>query len=59
MDAEIQANVLAMMKRMKRAVAAALTECAQATHWPAPRRAQTALTLTNAYLGLRVLARAG
>jgi TetR/AcrR family transcriptional repressor of nem operon len=59
MDAGIQAKVLAMMKRMERGVAAALNECAQPAHWPAKRRAQAALTLTNAYVGLRVLARSG
>ena len=55
----IQAKVLAMMKRMERGVAAALGESAQAAHWPAKRRAEAALTLTNAYVGLRVLARSG
>jgi TetR/AcrR family transcriptional regulator, transcriptional repressor for nem operon len=58
-DAETQAKVLAMIKRMEHAIAAALNECAQAAPWPAKRRASTALTLTNAYLGLRVLARSG
>jgi TetR/AcrR family transcriptional regulator, transcriptional repressor for nem operon len=58
-DAEIQGKVLAMMKRMERAIADALAEHAQAAGWPAERRARTALTLTNAYLGLRVLARSG
>ena len=59
MDADVQAKVLAMMKRMERAVAAALSDSAQGAHWPAKHRAQTALTLTNAYVGLRVLARSG
>ncbi len=59
MDTGIQAKVLAMMKRMERAVAAALNECAQAAAWPAKRRAQAALVLTNTYVGLRVLARSG
>lgn len=59
LDAEIQAKVFAMVKRMERAVAAALGECAQAADWPARRRARTALMLINAYLGLRVLARSG
>ncbi|HET6161162.1 MAG TPA: TetR/AcrR family transcriptional regulator [Dongiaceae bacterium] len=59
MDADVQAKVFGMMKRMESAVAAALAECMQAAQWPAKRRAQTALTLTNAYLGLRVLARSG
>jgi TetR/AcrR family transcriptional regulator, transcriptional repressor for nem operon len=59
MDAVIQDKVLAMMKRMERAVAAALNESAQAADWPAKRRAEAALALTNAYVGLRVLARSG
>jgi TetR/AcrR family transcriptional repressor of nem operon len=59
MDPEIRAKVLAMIKRMERAVVAALHEYAQATQWPAKREVGTALTLTNAYLGLRVLARSG
>jgi TetR/AcrR family transcriptional regulator, transcriptional repressor for nem operon len=59
MDPEVQAKVLAMIKRTERAVVAALHECAQAAKWPANRQARTALTLTNAYLGLRVLARSG
>lgn len=59
MDAGVQAKVLAMMRRMERAITAALNECAQAAHWPAKRRAEAALALTNAYVGLRVLARSG
>jgi TetR/AcrR family transcriptional regulator, transcriptional repressor for nem operon len=58
-DPEVQTKVLAMTKRMERAVAAALGESAPAADWPAERRARTALMLTNAYLGLRVLARSG
>ena len=58
-DAEVQAKVHAMMRRMERAVAEALGETPQAADWPAERRARTALTLTNAYVGLRVLARSG
>jgi TetR/AcrR family transcriptional repressor of nem operon len=58
-DAEVQAKVHAMMKRMERAIADALGECAPVADWPAERRARTALFLTNAYLGLRVLARSG
>ena len=58
-DPEIQGRVLAMMKRMERAVTEAIAESPQAADWPAERRARTALTLTNAYVGLRVLARSG
>ena len=59
MDGEVQAKVLAMTKRMESAVAVALNECAQAAGWSAKRRAEAALALTNAYVGLRVLARSG
>lgn len=58
-DPEVRTRVLAMTRRMERAVSDALSEAARATDWPAERRARTALTLTNAYLGLRVLARSG
>ena len=58
-DPEIQARVRAMMKRMERGVADALGESRAAGRWPVQRRAQTALALINAYLGLRVLARSG
>jgi TetR/AcrR family transcriptional repressor of nem operon len=58
-DAATQGKVHAMTKRMERAVADALSASTQAAHWPAERRAETALALTNAYLGLRVLARSG
>jgi TetR/AcrR family transcriptional regulator, transcriptional repressor for nem operon len=58
-DAEVQAKVHAMMKRMERAVGEAIGESPQATDWPAERSARTALTLTNTYVGLRVLARSG
>lgn len=58
-DSEVQAKVHAMMRRMERAVAEAIGESPQATDWPAERRARTALTLTNTYVGLRVLARSG
>jgi len=59
MDAEVQTKVRAMTKRMESAVFAALGACPQTARWPAKHRARTALTLINAYLGLRVLARSG
>jgi hypothetical protein len=58
-DAEIQAKVRAMMKRMEHAVAVALGESAAAGDWDVKRRGRAALALINAYLGLRVLARSG
>jgi TetR/AcrR family transcriptional repressor of nem operon len=58
-DPEIQAKVLAMIRRMERAVAVACQESAVAAAWSAKRRDRTALALTSTYLGLRVLARSG
>jgi TetR/AcrR family transcriptional regulator, transcriptional repressor for nem operon len=58
-DAETQTRVGAMIKRLERAVGTALQESTLAAGWPANRRTQTALALTSAYLGLRVLARSG
>ena len=48
-----------MIKRMERAIADALGEAPQGAGWPAERRSRTALALINAYVGLRVHARAG
>jgi TetR/AcrR family transcriptional repressor of nem operon len=58
-DPTIRAQVIAMMKRLERAIGIALNESKRATRWSAQRRAEVALLLTNAYIGLRVLARAG
>lgn len=59
MDAEVRERVVAMMKRMERAVVAALDDSGRALSWSVKRRAQVALMLINAYLGLRILARSG
>lgn len=58
-DPEAAAKVLAMLKRLERAIEAALADSKAAARWPAARRAAAARVLTNAYMGLRVLARGG
>lgn len=58
-DPEVAAKVMAMMRRIERAIAAALTEGGQGVGRDAAARAETARLLLTAYVGLRVLARAG
>lgn len=58
-DPEIQAKVMALIRRLERAIGTALGDAAGARRWPATRRARTALMLINAYMGLRVLAKSG
>jgi TetR/AcrR family transcriptional regulator, transcriptional repressor for nem operon len=58
-DPKIRAKVMAMLKRLEKAFAAALKESRQAARWSAKRRAETAGLLLNSYMGLRVLARSG
>lgn len=58
-DAEIRARVLAMMKRLDRAIGLALKDSRRAGRWSTHRRSRAATALVNAYLGLRVLARSG
>ena len=58
-DPEAAVKVLAMMKRLERAIEAALADSRKAARWPAAKRAAGARVLTNAYMGLRVLARGG
>ena len=58
-DPETQAKVVAMLKRLERAIGMALKESKRAGGWMEKRRGQAALMVTNAYMGLRVLARAG
>lgn len=59
LDPVIQAKVIAMMKRLERAINSALKESKPAGRWSSKRRAQAALALNNASMGLRVLARSG
>jgi TetR/AcrR family transcriptional repressor of nem operon len=58
-DAAVQTQVRAMMKRLERATQTALRESRPGASWPAKRRAEIALLVTNAYVGLRVLAKSG
>jgi len=58
-DPEIQAKIVAAMKRLERATERALKESRQARRWPTARRTRIARVIVNAYAGLRVLARSG
>ena len=48
-----------MLHRLEDAVAAALKQSRRGKRWSAKRRAVTAATILNTYMGLRVLSRAG
>lgn len=58
-DPDTRAKVIAMIKRQERAIGVALKESRRAARWPARRRAEVALLIANAYMGLRVLAKSG
>jgi TetR/AcrR family transcriptional repressor of nem operon len=58
-DPVVRARVLAAIRRVERAIETALSQSAAAQGWPARRRRETARQLLNAYMGLRVLAKAG
>lgn len=58
-DPEVAARVMAMMRRLEDAAAAALAETAGWERRPPEARAETARMVVGAYMGLRVLARAG
>lgn len=58
-DAEISAKVSTMLHRLEDAVATALKQSRRGKRWSAKRRAVTAATILNTYMGLRVLSRAG
>lgn len=58
-DPAIQAQVVAIMKRLERSIEQALKESRQARRWSTVRRARVASVILNAYTGLRVLARSG
>ncbi len=58
-DAEVEARVSKMLKRLQDAIAVALKQSRRAARWTAKRRAGTAASLLNSYMGLRVLARSG
>lgn len=58
-DAEIGAKVSTMLHRLEGAVATALEQSRRGKRWSAKRREATAASILNAYMGLRVLSRAG
>lgn len=58
-DAEVEGLVTAMMRRLDRAFGVALDGAAAAAAWDTARRDRVAGSLTAAYMGLRVLAKAG
>lgn len=58
-DAEVEAKVSAMLHRLQEAIATALKQSRRGRRWSEKRRNATAASLLNAYMGLRVLARAG
>lgn len=58
-DPEVAARVERMLQRIEDAIAGALAEGAATAGWTAERRREAARLLTSAYVGLRVIARAG
>ncbi|MBK0399800.1 TetR/AcrR family transcriptional regulator [Limibaculum sp. M0105] len=58
-DPEVRARVDRMLQRIEDAIDAALAEGAQTAGWTPERRREAARLLTSAYVGLRVIARAG
>lgn len=58
-DGEVEARVSAMLIRLQDAIATALGQSRRGKRWSQKRRNATAASLLNAYMGLRVLARAG
>lgn len=58
-DSEVEAKVTGMLRRLEDAIAVALKQSRKGARWSAKRRAATAASLLNTYMGLRVLARSG
>lgn len=58
-DSAVEARVLAMLRRIERAVARAVADSPAGAALSARRRTAIARQITSAYVGLRVLARAG
>lgn len=58
-DRQVEAKVTAMLRRLGEAIAVALKQSRKAGRWSAKRRTDTALSILNTYMGLRVLARSG
>jgi TetR/AcrR family transcriptional repressor of nem operon len=58
-DPDVTARVMAMMRRIEKAIVAALADSGKGAGRDDAARAETARMLLTAYVGLRVLARAG
>ena len=58
-DDVVEARVARMLRRLEDGIAAALKQSRRAGRWSTKRRANTAASLLNSYMGLRVLARSG
>ncbi len=58
-DPKVEAKVTSMLRRLEDAIAVALKQSKKAGRWSAKRRAATAASILNTYMGLRVLARSG
>ena len=58
-DPKVEAKVTAVLRRLEDAIAVALKQSNKAGRWSAKRRAATAASILNTYMGLRVLARSG
>lgn len=58
-DAEVEAKVGAMLRRLQDGIAAALKQSRRGSRWSDARLGSTAASILNTYMGLRVLARAG
>jgi len=58
-DPKVEAKVTAMLRRLEDAIAVALKRSKKGARWSAKRRAATAASILNTYMGLRVLTRSG
>ena len=58
-DPEVEEKVSGMMHRLADAISVALKQSRRAGRWTSKRRATTATSLLNSYMGLRVLVRSG
>lgn len=59
LDRHVEAKVSAMLGRLQAAIATALKQSRRGVRWSQSRRTATAASILNAYMGLRVMARAG
>jgi len=58
-DPKVEAKVTSMLRRLEDAIAVALKQSKKGARWSAKRRAATAASILNTYMGLRVLTRSG